>query len=76
MTPLRSDLIKIMANMPEDHAKTYAELEAYILKREEDAVKTYILAGRSLDRSPETTPERMEGEQVFFEHDTDLNTRI
>lgn len=27
-----------------------------------DETKTNILTGRSLDRSPETTPERMEGE--------------
>lgn len=61
---LHTDLIKILANYDEDHVKTLEKLETYILKKEDDAVKTYILAGRSLDRSPETTPERMEGEQV------------
>lgn len=52
--------------MADEPAQTMEQLETYILERENDAVKTYILAGRSLDRSPETTPERMEGERVFL----------
>jgi hypothetical protein len=62
---LRTDLVKILANMSDDHAATMERLERYIKGREDDAVKTYILAGRSLDRSPEITPERTEGEQVL-----------
>ena len=62
MTPLRKALIEITAGMADEPAQTMERLEQYILDRENDAVKTYILTGRSLDRSPETTPERMEGE--------------
>jgi len=65
MTQLRTDLIKMLANISDEPVKTMEALEQYILDRENDAVKTHILAG-SPRALPETTPERMEGEQVFF----------
>lgn len=62
MTTLRIDLVKILAGISDDYSGTIIRLEEYIQAKEDDAVKTYILTGRSLGRSPEITPERMEGE--------------
>ena len=62
MPPIRKRLIEIIARMADEPAKTMIELDQYIIERENDAVQTYILTGRSLDRSPEITPERMDGE--------------
>lgn len=61
MTTIRKRLIEITAGMSDEPALTIEQLESFVMERENDAIKTYILTGRA-SSGPETTPERMDGE--------------
>lgn len=62
---MRKNLLKILANVSDDLPGTITALEEYIRMREDDAVKTYILAGspRAIPIQ-DIAPARTEGERV------------